>query len=81
MERKVSLSPEPGPISTLSGNLAPDSKVIALGADHGGFDMKETIKAYLQELGYAIKDCGAFSSESVDYGRQQSARSASQHVL
>jgi ribose 5-phosphate isomerase B len=67
MERKVSLSPEPGPISTLSGNLAPDSKVIALGADHGGFDMKETLKAYLQELGYAIKDCGTFGSESVDY--------------
>jgi len=67
MERKVSLSPEPSPISTLSGNLAPDSKVIALGADHGGFDMKETLKAYLQELGYAIKDCGTFGSESVDY--------------
>ena len=29
--------------------------------------MKEVIRAYLQELGYAIKDCGAFSSESVDY--------------
>jgi len=67
MERKVSLSPEPSPISTLSGNLAPDSKVIALGADHGGFDMKETLKTYLQELGYAIKDCGTFGSESVDY--------------
>jgi ribose 5-phosphate isomerase B len=67
MERKVSLSPETGPISTLNGNLAPDSKVIALGADHGGFAMKETLKAYLQELGYAIKDCGAFGSESVDY--------------
>ena len=67
MERKVSLSPEPGPISTLSGNLAPDGKVIALGADHGGFAMKETLKAYLQEMGYAIKDCGAFGSESADY--------------
>ncbi|MBC8262618.1 MAG: ribose 5-phosphate isomerase B [Anaerolineales bacterium] len=67
MERKVSLSPEPGPVSTLSGNPNPGSKVVALGADHGGFAMKETLKAYLQELGYAIKDCGAFSSQSVDY--------------
>jgi len=29
--------------------------------------MKEALKPYLQELGYAIKDCGTFSSESVDY--------------
>ena len=83
MERKVSLSPETGPslrpgsvqatmlrtgpVNTPSRASAPGSKVIALGADHGGFAMKETLKAYLQELGYAIKDCGAFSSESVDY--------------
>lgn len=75
MERKVSLFAEPGPstmlrtgpVSTLSGTSVPGSKVIALGADHGGFAMKETLKAYLRELGYTIKDCGTFSSESVDY--------------
>jgi len=67
LERRVSLSPEPGPVRTLSSNPTAGSKVIALGADHGGFAMKETLKAYLQELGYAIKDCGTFSSESVDY--------------
>jgi len=67
LERRVSLSPESGPISTLSRNPNPGSKVIALGADHGGYAMKETLKAYLQELGYAVKDCGTFGSESVDY--------------
>jgi ribose 5-phosphate isomerase B len=67
LERKISLSPDPGSVRTLSETSAPGSKVIALGADHGGFAMKETLKAYLQELGYAIKDCGTFSSESVDY--------------
>lgn len=67
LERKVSLSPEPGPVRMASSNPAPGSKIIALGADHGGFAMKETLKAYLQELGYTIKDCGTFSSESVDY--------------
>jgi ribose 5-phosphate isomerase B len=67
LERKVALSPEPGPVHTLSKNPTPGSKVIALGADHGGFAMKEALKAYLQELGYAVKDCGTFSSESVDY--------------
>lgn len=56
-----------GPVNIPSRTSSSGSKVIALGADHGGFDMKETLKAYLQELGYAIKDCGAFGSESVDY--------------
>ncbi|MBM4465609.1 MAG: ribose 5-phosphate isomerase B [Chloroflexi bacterium] len=67
LERKVFLSPQPGPVSTLSETPASGSKVIALGADHGGFAMKEALKAHLQELGYAVKDCGTFSSESVDY--------------
>jgi ribose 5-phosphate isomerase B len=67
MERKVSLPPQPGPVRTLGLNPAPGNRIIALGADHGGFAMKEALKAYLQELGYAIKDCGTFSSESVDY--------------
>ncbi|MFQ5812126.1 MAG: ribose 5-phosphate isomerase B [Anaerolineae bacterium] len=56
-----------GPVRILNEASAPGSKVIALGADHGGFAMKEALKAYLQELGYAIKDCGTFGSESVDY--------------
>jgi len=67
LERKVSLPSEPVPINPLNMASTPDSKVVALGADHGGFAMKETIRAYLEELGYAVKDCGAFSSESVDY--------------
>lgn len=28
---------------------------MALGADHGGFALKEALKTYLQELGYAVK--------------------------
>jgi ribose 5-phosphate isomerase B len=40
---------------------------VALAADHGGFELKEKLKANLQELGYAVLDCGTSSSESVDY--------------
>jgi ribose 5-phosphate isomerase B len=40
---------------------------IALGADHAGFQAKETIKKYLQSAGYAIDDAGTWSEESVDY--------------
>ncbi len=42
-------------------------KTVALGADHGGLAMKEDLKGYLAELGYAVVDCGTYSSEPVDY--------------
>lgn len=40
---------------------------IALGSDHGGFALKEHIKAYLQQEGYAVEDCGCHTPERVDY--------------
>jgi ribose 5-phosphate isomerase B len=42
-------------------------KSVALGADHGGYAMKEDLKSYLDELGYETVDCGTFSTSSVDY--------------
>ncbi|PLX09188.1 MAG: ribose 5-phosphate isomerase B [Marinilabiliales bacterium] len=41
--------------------------VLAMASDHGGFEMKEFIKAKLIEEGYEIKDFGTNSTESVDY--------------
>ena len=41
--------------------------MIAIGSDHGGFALKEEIKAYLVEKGYAVKDFGVESETSVDY--------------
>lgn len=40
---------------------------IALGADHGGYELKEIIKEHLQTKGHEIIDCGTDSSQSVDY--------------
>jgi len=41
---------------------------IILGSDHGGFDLKEACKSYLEKLsGYKIKDAGVFSHESSNY--------------
>lgn len=40
---------------------------VALGADHGGFELKEAIKAHLNEKGYEVVDFGTDSTESVDY--------------
>jgi ribose 5-phosphate isomerase B len=47
---------------------AANSRVnIALGADHAGFHVKETIKKFLRESGYNYDDVGTSSEESVDY--------------
>lgn len=40
---------------------------VAIGCDHGGLDLKDTVKAVLIELGHEIDDQGCNSSESVDY--------------
>ncbi len=41
--------------------------MIALGADHGGYELKESIKKYLEEKGIEYKDFGTYTPESVDY--------------
>lgn len=43
------------------------TKMIAVGADHGGFKMKEELKALLAELGHRVHDFGTDSTEAVDY--------------
>ncbi len=50
-----------------SETAARGARTVAIGADHGGYDLKEMLKARLQELGYEVLDCGTESAESVDY--------------
>jgi ribose 5-phosphate isomerase B len=40
---------------------------VAIGADHGGFDLKEKISVWLSDNGHNVKDFGCESTESVDY--------------
>jgi len=40
---------------------------IAIGSDHGGFELKQVLVEYIQELGYELVDYGTDSEESVDY--------------
>jgi ribose 5-phosphate isomerase B len=42
-------------------------RLIAVGADHGGFKMKEELKAFLGELGHQVHDFGTNSEDPVDY--------------
>jgi RpiB/LacA/LacB family sugar-phosphate isomerase len=43
------------------------SAEVAIGADHGGYRLKERIVADLRERGYEVHDCGTDSTEPVDY--------------
>ncbi|MEW5800804.1 MAG: ribose 5-phosphate isomerase B [bacterium] len=41
--------------------------LISIGSDHGGFELKEFLKAYLKSQDYQVEDIGTYSPESVDY--------------
>lgn len=40
---------------------------IALGSDHAGYEVKEFLRGYVQELGHQVEDLGAYSAEPSDY--------------
>ena len=40
---------------------------IAIGSDHGGFELKEEIRAHLESQGIEVLDVGTNSQDSVDY--------------
>ena len=40
---------------------------VALGSDHAGFPLKESVKEFIKAQGHTIKDYGTYSSASVDY--------------
>jgi ribose 5-phosphate isomerase B len=43
------------------------TKPIAMGADHAGVAFKQEVKEWLENKGYQVKDCGTYSTDSVDY--------------
>jgi ribose 5-phosphate isomerase B len=48
--------------------LAPPDKTVALGADHGGFRLKEALKPLLESLGLAARDVGVYEEQAAaDY--------------
>lgn len=57
-------------LKNLDSMTAPEASVsrrLALGADHGGFSLKEAIKKHLIEKGVEVDDLGTNSPESTDY--------------
>jgi ribose 5-phosphate isomerase B len=60
--------PPASPKNELAAGPKPgDKKVIAIGADHGGFDLKGILKADLTVMGYEVIDVGVNRQEAVDY--------------
>jgi ribose 5-phosphate isomerase B len=57
---------EAAPSSTVR-RPSPPSLTVALGADHGGYPLKEELKRALGELGCEVRDLGTHSTAAVDY--------------
>ncbi|HTS31889.1 MAG TPA: ribose 5-phosphate isomerase B [Bryobacteraceae bacterium] len=47
--------------------IAPPEKTLALGADHGGFSLKEALKPLIESLGLSIRDVGVYEEKAADY--------------
>ena len=66
LERHIKLI-ETGEAASQPKASGQGSKTVAIGADHGGFKLKELLKKNLAESGYKVVDCGTHSTDSVDY--------------
>jgi ribose 5-phosphate isomerase B len=55
--------------SMASGDISPEksARIVAIGSDHGGFELKEQLKGHLRDWGYRLLDVGTNSAEAVDY--------------
>lgn len=60
----VAIATKPG------GGTGPESsgrKIVAIAADHGGYELKEKLEEFLKDWGYEVLDLGTKSAEPVDY--------------
>ena len=56
----------PSSVEPTKSPAAPN-KVVAIGTDHGGVELKKMLISELAKLGYQVVDCGTNSSDPVDY--------------
>ena len=43
------------------------SRIVVFGSDHGGFELKETLKKHAEKLGYGLIDVGTHNEDPCDY--------------
>ncbi len=53
--------------SEITSETSRKGKVVVFGSDHGGYQLKEMLKKYAEELGYVIMDVGTSNEEPCDY--------------
>jgi ribose 5-phosphate isomerase B len=61
---------QPKPKEEKPGQTKPETnapKIVAIGADHGGYELREVLKIELSSMGFEVKDMGAYNKEPVDY--------------
>jgi len=56
-----------GPAAERQPVQSAGKKVVAIGADHGGFELKEALKSDISALGFEVSDVGTNSKDAVDY--------------
>ena len=62
------LGPEPARAATPEPPRAISPRRVAIGADHGGFELKEVLRrAIAEDMGWEVHDCGTHSTDAVDY--------------
>jgi ribose 5-phosphate isomerase B len=49
------------------GNKTNLGHVVAIGSDHGGYELREILKKDIADMGFDVKDMGAYNKEPVDY--------------
>lgn len=64
--RFVSTSSQPKEQSTIQ-HKPKEEEIIALGSDHGGFQLKQALLPYIENLGYKVVDVGTYTEEPCDY--------------
>lgn len=71
LERKITLNretPYDQAAAEPKAQFSPTTaKTVAIGADHGGYSLKESLKSVITGAGYEVVDCGTNSTDSVDY--------------
>ena len=63
---KDQLPPKNSPVGSQAAQ-DPTSKVVVFGSDHGGFQLKQSLKKYAEGLGYMVMDVGSNSEDPCDY--------------
>jgi len=69
---RIAAAPSPiaageAPSAAALASVEAPGRIVAIGADHGGFELKEKLKGHLRDWGYQFLDLGTNGAEAVDY--------------